>query len=515
MTVTTGFLSMAEHHPQRRAMVGPDGVILTYGELASKVFATAHLMRELGLRRGDAIGVALPNGPDHLAVHAAAMISGLYVVPVNWHLTGAEIAYILDNSGAELLVAHERFAEQATAAADEVGIAAERRLGVGWIDGFTSLATATAGRPEVRPDWISGGNPMFYTSGTTGRPKGIRKPLPEGPAGTIGVTTTPVEVIDGVPVPLEQVHIASGPLYFAAPLHAAASTLDAGAFLVLMERFDPARWLELVAEHGVTHATMVPIMFSRLLALDEQVREAADVSSLVSVTHAGAPCPVQVKSRMIEWLGPIVNEYYASSEGAAGTAITSEEWLRKPGSVGRPRARLQIVDEDGNECPPNVPGAVYLESIWEWEYHKDADKTASAFRGDLFTVGDIGYLDEDGYLFLCDRSSELIISGGANIYPREVEDVLLTHPAVGDAAVIGAPDDEWGERVVAVVEPAVGVEGGAELADELIELCRDRLAHFKCPRQVDFTDSLGRDPNGKLRKHLVRDRYWVGHDRKI
>jgi long-chain acyl-CoA synthetase len=260
---------------------------------------------------------------------------------------------------------------------------------------------------------------------------------------------------------------------------------------------------------------MVPTMFHRLLALPESVRARADVSSLEVVTHAGAPCSVDVKRRMIDWFGPIITESYSSTEGA-GTTVTAEEWLRRPGTVGRPSAgvELRIFDEDGTECGPGQPGLVYVsQALWRFEYHNDPVKTEANRRGDLFTVGDIGYVDEEGYLFLCDREADVIISGGVNIYPAEVEATLLTHPSVADAAVVGVPNDEWGEEVRAVVEP--NGEPGPRLEGELVDFCRDRLAHYKCPRAVDFVDSLGRDPNGKLRKRPIRDRYWAGRTRKI
>ena len=255
-------------------------------------------------------------------------------------------------------------------------------------------------------------------------------------------------------------------------------------------------------EHRVTHASMVPTMFHRLLALPEAVRAEADVSSLQVVLHAGAPCPIDVKRRMIEWWGPILVEAYSSTEGA-GTTVSSEEWLRKPGTVGRPSAGVEItiLDDDGEECPPGEPGLVYLtQTLWKFDYHNDADKTASNRHGDLFTVGDIGYLDEDGYLFLCDRQADIIISGGVNIYPAEIEAALLEHPAVADVTVVGAPNEEWGEEVRAVVQPEAGIVAGPELEARLMEFCLARLAHYKCPRAIDFVDSLGRDPNGKLPK---------------
>ncbi len=286
---------------------------------------------------------------------------------------------------------------------------------------------------------------------------------------------------------------------------------------MLMEHFDAQLFLELVKRHHVTTATMVPTMFHRLLALPEQVRKVADVSSLRVVSHMGAPCPADVKRRMIEWWGPIIIESYSSTEGA-GTSITSEEWLKRPGSVGRaaPGVAIAILDPDGKACPTGEAGAVYLTpTLWEFEYLDDAVKTEANRRNGMFTVGDIGYLDDEGYLFLCDRQAEVIISGGVNIYPAETEAALLEHPLVADAAVVGVPSEEWGEEVRAVVEPAPGAVPGDVLEAELVEHCRARIAHYKCPRHVDFVDSIGRDPNGKIRKAAIRERYWGGRTRKI
>jgi len=437
-------------------------------------------------------------------VYAAGVEIGVYVVLVNWHLTADEIAYIVANSGASLVVTDDAHRATAEAAAGTVLVCSPAELADGAPD--TPIADRVAGQA------------MFYTSGTTGQPKGVRKHYPQMVgdevtlAAGIGMVTTGRPEIP--PVDEARVVLISGPLYHGAPLAGAAGALDDGSTLVLMERFEPERFLDLVARYRVTHATMVPTMFHRLLALPDDVRDRADVSSLVAVTHAGAPCPIAVKQRMIEWFGPIVAEYYSSTEGA-GTAISAEEWLQRPGSVGRasPGVDLKILDDDGAPCPPGVAGRVYVnQALWEFEYLGDVEKTNANRRDGLFTVGDIGYLDDEGYLFLCDREADVIVSGGVNIYPAEVEAILLTHPAVADAAVIGAPDDEWGEQVRAVVEVRVGATLDAE---ELVAYCRDRIAHFKAPRGVDFVATLGRDPNGKLRKGQLRDRYWEGRDRRI
>jgi long-chain acyl-CoA synthetase len=313
------------------------------------------------------------------------------------------------------------------------------------------------------------------------------------------------------------VHLAAGPLYHAAPLAFGTGALHMGQGVVLMDKWSPERTLELIEKYRVTTSHMVPTMFHRLLALPDEVKARYDTSSLRNVIHAAAPCPVDVKRKMIEWWGPVIYEYYAATEGG-GTYVTSPEWLDHPGTVGRafPGATIKILDDEGDECPPGTSGTVYMGSaIGGFEYYKDPEKTANARRGDLFTVGDVGSLDADGWLFLNDRQADMIISGGVNIYPTEIEAALLTHPQVGDAAVFGVPNEEWGEEVKAVVEPAEGVTPSEELAEELLAHCRSRLAGYKVPRSLDFRDELPRYPTGKLYKRLLRDEYWQRHERKI
>jgi long-chain acyl-CoA synthetase len=512
-----GVFGVAAHDPRRDAVVDPSGAVVDYGTLVGSMRAEARGLAALGLSAGDTVAVVLPNCRELLEVYGAAVETGLTFVALNWHLGADEVAYILEDSGARALVVHERFASAGLEAAEQAGIPADARFAVGGAAGdFRPFAELGAGQPTDAPAEPSAGRILFYTSGTTGRPKGVSKRsnfTDDGIAlvSGIGLSASFTGVIDPAE---DRVDLVSGPLYHAAPFASACGVLDSGGLLVLMERFDAAAFLDRVERHRVTNVMMVPTMFHRLLELPDDVRAATDVSSLRSVSHAGAPCPVDVKHRMIEWWGPVINEAYSSTEGA-GTLVTSEEWLRKPGTVGRPSAGvvIEIVDEDGNVCGPNEEGLVYLsQALWRFEYHNDPDKTEANRRGDMFTVGDIGYLDEEGYLFLCDRQADIIVSGGVNIYPAEVETTLLTHPAVADVAVVGAPSDEWGEVVTAVVELRPGAHA---TDDELIEYTRGRLAHYKCPRAVDFVGSLGRDPNGKVRKQPIRARYWEGRDRRI
>jgi long-chain acyl-CoA synthetase len=518
-----GVFAVAASDPDRLAVVDPEGVEATYGELVGRMHGDARGLRALGLHPGDTMAVLLPNSRELLELYGAAVEAGLTFVAPNWHLGADELAYVLDDAGARVLVAHERFGDVARSAADRAGLGERSRFAVGTVAGFRPLDELSEGNDCSPLGDPVPGKVMFYTSGTTGRPKGVSKRIPPETTSAplalctgIGLRASSFAALAAASIP-NRVDLVCGPMYHGAPLAGACGALDNGALLVMLDKWTPEDFLDRVARYRVTHVSMVPTMFHRLLALPDDVRARADVSSLQVVSHAGAPCPVDVKRRMIEWWGPILVEAYSSTEGA-GTTVTSEEWLLRPGTVGRPSpgVQLTIVDEEGNECVPGQPGTVYLsQAYWEFEYHNDPDKTRANRRGELYTVGDIGYVDEDGYLFLCDRQADVIISGGVNIYPAEVEAALLTHPAVGDAVVVGVPSDEWGEEVRAVVEAAQGTTVDDDLEAALVTFCRANLAHYKCPRRVDFVDSLGRDPNGKVRKKPIRDRYWEGRERKI
>jgi long-chain acyl-CoA synthetase len=452
---------------------------------------------------GDAIALVAPNRAEWVETFAAAQRAGLRITPINFHLGRDEAEYIIRDCGAKVVVLDGRLAELAPAAAEvDVRLA----IGPGDDDALAAWDDYEAAIAAESSDLIENpvrGSIMLYTSGTTGRPKGVSRP-PEDAA-----TALTAARFSGYQPGM--VHLVTGPLYHTAPMLISMNTpLHGGATLVLMERWDPETTLGLIEEHRVTHTHMVPTMFHRLLALPGDTRAAADTSSLFAVIHGAAPCPVHVKQRLIEWLGPVVWEYYGATEGAA-TLVDSHTWLGKPGTVGRPEPRehVRVGDEEGVALPTGTEGLVWIRSKPEdrFVYHGDPDKTAGAYRGEYFTLGDVGYLDEDGYLFLTDRSAHLIVSGGVNIYPAEVDAVLLEHPAVGDAATIGVPDDEWGESVLAVVEPAVGVTPDDALAAELIEFCRARLAAFKCPRAVDFVTQLPRQDNGKVAKTKLRAEY--------
>jgi long-chain acyl-CoA synthetase len=509
-----GLWHIAAAQPDLLAVVDPDGRELTYRELADAADRYGRGFQAMGLQPGDAIVVLLPNGVDLTSVYFGAFQTGLYVVMANWHLVGAEVAYLIEDSGAKAFVAHERYADVARDAAQRSGVAA--RFAVGDVPGFDpleSLGGDESGRPDVR----TAGSPMLYTSGTTGRPKGVRRPLTGADPDVVPPQATwffgifDLRPFDG------HVHLCGSPMYHTAVLNFVANSIQLGHPAVLMDRWRPEDMLALIEKHRVTHSHMVPTQFSRLLELPALVRESYDLSSLRVMIHGAAPCPSEVKRRMLDWWGPVVTEYYAATEGG-GTSITAAEWLEHPGSVGKawPGSVVRVLDESGEPVPTGQPGLVYLRmGTSTFEYHKDAAKTAAARAGDLFTLGDIGYLDEDGYLYLRDRKSDMIISGGVNVYPAEIENELAGHPKVADVAVFGVPNADWGEEIKAVVQPAPGVAPDEALTEELLAFAADRLAKFKIPRSVDYTDELPRDPNGKLYKRKLRDPYWADRDRAI
>ncbi len=512
-----GFWSMAQRNPERLALVEPDGTRWTAAELLARANRLVHGLRAAGMQKGDCLAVVLPNSADMIALYLAAGQAGWYLVPINTHLTGSEIAYILQDSEARVFIASERFAASCRAAASEAGLPEARCFAAGTISGFRPLYDLEAGQPSSLPEERTAGQVMNYTSGTTGRPKGVRRPLSPYDPDTVFSMYGWFLAMFGIQPENDNVHLTGSPLYHTAVLLFAGASLHFGHAVVLMDKWTPEGCLQVVEKYRTTTTHMVPTQFHRLLALPEEVKRRYDVSSWRHVIHAAAPCPVEVKRRMLEWWGPVIYEYYAASEGG-GTIVTPEEWLKYPGTVGRawPGAEIRILDDEGRDCPPGVPGTVYMKlGQADFEYHKDKAKTEANRREGFFTVGDVGYLNEEGYLFLCDRKIDMIISGGANIYPAEVENVLLTHPKVADVAVFGIPHEDWGEEVKAVVEPAPGVEPSPALAEELIHFCRERLANYKCPRSVDFIEQMPRDPNGKLYKRKLRDPYWAGRERKI
>jgi long-chain acyl-CoA synthetase len=508
------FWAYAAAHPDGVAIVDADGRNVSHAEMLARVNQLSHGLRSLGLQRGDSIAAMLPNSPEAMQVYLAMQQIGLYLTPINYHLVGPEIAYILTDCEARAFIAHERYADVVAAAMEETGFPGDRVFTVGG-----SLDRLVDRQPTSAPEDRSLGAIMNYTSGTTGRPKGVRRPLPKTDihATDLGVA------LDGYGVGRDEtdnVHLLTCPWYHTAPMVMVAPSMHQGHTVVIEDRFSPEHTLELIDRYRVTISHLVPTQFVRLLALPDDVKARYDVSSLRHVIHGAAPCPPEVKRRMIEWFGPVLDEYYASTEGVGGTIIFSDEWLRKPGSVGKSRNNTSIVimDDDGTLLPSGQVGTIYSTTMGRepFEYYKDPEKTEKSRRGDYRTVGDVGYLDEDGYLFLSDRKSDMIISGGVNIYPAEIESVLITHPRVADVAVFGVPNAEWGEEVKAVVELLPGSSDDLDnLRADMLTFLSGRIARYKLPKSIDFMDALPRDPNGKLYKRRLRDPYWVGQQRAI
>ena len=511
------FWRRALEEPGWIAAVEPDGTAHAAGDLLARVNQLTQGLRERGLRPGDGLAILAPNGIAALEVYLAALQSGWYLTPVNWHSTVPEIAYILRDSEARVFFAHERFAGAAAGAADEAGIAASGRISYGAVPGFTPVEHVREGQSPGMPDGRVAGTTMHYTSGTTGRPKGVRRPLSGLDPDEAGELTSLLPQLFGVTPGPPNVHLVTSPHYHTAVSVFGGASLMMGHRLVYMDGWDAERALALVEQHKVTNTHMVPTHFSRLLALPEETRQRYDISSMRWILHAAAPCPVGVKRAMLDWWGPRVYEYYAATEGG-GTLATPEDWLAKPGTVGKPWpiSEVMVAGEGGEKCPPGVPGTVYMRSdLTDFVYKGDPAKTRAARLNGFFTVGDIGYLDEDGYLFLCDRKADMIISGGANIYPAEIEGEIIMHPQVADVAVFGIPDEEWGESVAAVVQPEAGAAPGPGLSASILASLEGRLARMKWPKRIDFIEQMPRDPSGKLLKRRLRDSYWQDRDTAI
>ncbi len=518
MTETVGFWKLAQDQPDRLALIDPAGQELSLGELYSLSNRLVHGLRSLGLSHGDVVATVLPNSTEMYALYFAAMQAGWYLTPINHHLVGSEITYIVDDCEAAAFVGHERFAEACSTAAGEFGLEAGRCFAIGAVEGHRPFSELIDDQPDTLPDDRTAGAPMHYTSGTTGKPKGVRRALSGADPDIAAAMGRFLLNLFGIQPFDDNVHLCGSPLYHTAVLAFSSTSIHVGHPVVLMDKWTPEAMLELIERWRVTHSHMVPTQFHRLLALPDEVKARYDVSSLRYMIHAAAPCPVEIKRRMLDWWGPVIHEYYAATEGG-GTLVTPEQWLEKPGTVGLPwpNSEIRILDDDGGDVPNGEVGIVYMKlpERGSFEYLKDKEKTDSNRRAGFFTVGDVGYLDDDGYLFLRDRKSDMIISGGVNIYPAEIEGELLTHPKVADAAVFGIPHEDWGEQVKAVVEPAPGVEADEQLTGDLMAHCRERLAKFKLPKSIDYVAEMPRDPNGKLYKRKLRDPYWQDRERSI
>lgn len=505
-------------HPSIHAQSRPDhpaiimagsGETMTYSEVDALSNQYAQLFRSLGLRARDHIGIFLENCIEFLPLIWAAQRSGLIYTPISTHLLRDEVAYILENSGARLLVTSDYLADVASEVREKATSLEHAFMLRGEKPGFESLETAAASQSTTAIDDEEGGAPMLYSSGTTGLPKGVLMARPPGTPITEH-SKVALALVGNFGIGEQSVYLSPAPLYHAAPLSFNTISMALGGTSVVMEKFDPEQALATIERYKVTHSQWVPIMFVRMLKLPADVRTRYDLNSQQIAIHAAAPCPVDIKQQMIDWWGPRLFEYYASTEGAGFTAIDTANWLKHRGSVGRPvGCEVRILDAEGAPLPTGEIGGIYFSGNEQpFHYHKEPEKTADSFTADGWaTVGDVGYLDADGFLFLTDRKHYMIITGGVNVYPQEIENALISHPEVADAAVFGLPDDEFGERVHAVVQPLVGVLGDEVLADRLIAYLRDRMSHIKVPRQIDFDAELPRHDNGKLYKRRVMERY--------
>ena len=503
-------------HPFHHAANQPDtpaiimagsGETLTYVQMEAQSNRIAHLLRGLGLVRGDTIAILMHNEIDFLPICWAAQRAGLVYVAMSTKLTADEAGYIAQDSSAKAIFCSPALAEVTVAATPTLSPAARFCTGAG-APGCTRLHNAIHNMPTTRIADESTGRDMLYSSGTTGRPKGVRGPLPEGPIDQ-------VDALSGMVAALYQFapgmkYLSPAPLYHAAPLRYCMSVHKFGGTVVVMEKFDPEAYLALVEKHHITHSQLVPTMFVRMLKLPEDVRTKYDLSSVKVAIHAAAPCPVDVKHAMIAWWGPVIFEYYSATEGAGFTAISPQEWLARPGSVGKSiLGEIRVLDDDGNRLGPNEVGRIFFHGGGNFSYHNDPEKTASVMGEHGATFGDIGRVDEEGYLFLTDRAAFMIISGGVNVYPQEAENTLISHPEVADVAVFGIPDEVMGEAVHAVVQPRDMGRAGPDLEAELIAYVRERLSHVKCPKRIDFRAELPRHDTGKLYKRLLKDEYWA------
>jgi long-chain acyl-CoA synthetase len=515
--VSLGFWRRAHENPGWTAVIEADGSRHAAGDLLARVNQITHGLRARGLRAGDGIAAVLPNGAAPLELYLAALQSGWYFTPINWHFTAPEAAYIVRDCGATAFFVHERYADAGAGAANRAGLPAAARFSYGEIPGFTPAAELRAGQPSSMPDDRTAGSTMHYTSGTTGRPKGVRRALSGLDPDDAAELTSVLLQFFGITAGPQNVHLITSPNYHTAVTVFGGGALHLGHTLVCMDAWDAEEALALVERYRVTNTHMVPTQFKRMLSLPPATRSRYDLSSMRWLIHAAAPCPVGIKQAMLEWWGPRVYEYYAATEGG-GTIATPQDWLARPGTVGTawPVSEIMVADEAGSECPPGVPGTVYMKmGARDFAYKDDPEKTAASRLRDFFTVGDIGYVDAAGFLFLCDRKSDMIISGGANIYPAEIEAEIIMHPKVADVAVFGIPDEEWGEQVRAVVQPAAGIPAGPELAAEILGSLDGRLARMKWPRTIDFIAEMPRDPSGKLLRRRLRDPFWEARGRAI
>ena len=516
----------AQQDPERMAVISEMGS-RTFAQLNARANQLARVFRRAGLKPDDGVAMLLVNRPEFLEVYYACWRAGLRVTPINWHLTGDNASYIVNNSEARAFIADVRCSVPAMEALrDNAGQLRVSLAAGGQIEGFADYDEVVEAEDASNIENPEIGSQMLYTSGTTGRPKGVYRPRGAAITGATPVASNrQTDTVNRSSMaaswnPDTDRALCTGPAYHAAPLaFNIVAPLANGVGTVLMDKWDAEKTLKYIDDYGITHTHMVATMFHRLLSLPVDVRSRYPMEKLRFVLHGAAPCPVHVKQSMMDWLGPVIYEYYAATEGGGGFFVGPEEWLDKPGTVGKapPSADNIVVDDEGNTLPAGEIGTIYFKApdTGRFEYFKDNEKTSKSYMGDYFTLGDMGYFDEDGYLFLTGRSAETIISGGVNIYPQETDDVLLKHPAVADVCTVGVPSDEWGEEVKSIVMLKEGYEQTPVLSDELIAFTRESLPAFKAPRSIDFVEDLPRLPSGKIQRRLVRAPYWEGRERQI
>lgn len=513
-----GFWQFAQQNPEQLALAAPNGKEWSRGELLAECNKIVHGLRQLGLKQGDTVAAMLPNCAEYIAIHLAVTQAGFFLVPINWHLAGPEVAYILKDSGAKAFFCHDDTIEASKAALSEISLSQHAVFSLGECTDFRSYDSLLADQPSTMPDDRATGMVMFYTSGTTGHPKGVRRAVPQVDPDTTAINFTMFPMLFGILPSNDNVHYCGSPLYHTAVMNWSTNSLHLGHAVILHEKWEAQAMLAAIAHYKVTTAHVVPTQLVRLLKLDKSLRAQYDVSSMRHMMHTAAPCAPEVKREIIDWFGPFVYEYYAATEGG-GAICNSQEWLDNPGTVGKAwhGADIKILDDDGNEVAQGEKGTVYMlmHEISRFEYKGDKDKTEKNRHGDYFTAGDVGYLNDKGFLFLCDRKIDMIISGGANIYPAEIENVLILHPQIEDCCVFGIPNSDWGEEIKAVVQPRAGVLDDDVFADDIMAFLGERLAKMKWPKSIDFMEKLPRDPNGKLYKRRLRDPYWQNQTAKV
>jgi long-chain acyl-CoA synthetase len=519
MTTPTiyGIWNFSQWDGEKIALIDPNERQWSRRELVEEGNKIAHALRGMGLKKGDTVAAMLPNCAEYIALNLATMQIGLFLAPLNWHLAANEVSYILQDSDAKAFFYHSSTHVVADLACQSIGYPTSQGICIS-DDDNDNYRALIAGQPSQLPEDRIAGMVMYYTSGTTGNPKGVRRQVPNIDPDTNATNFTFLPMMFGIYPDGGNVHFCGSPLYHTAAMNWATASMHLGHCVVLHHKWDAENMLDAIERHKVTTTHVVPTQLVRLCKLPEDVKRRYDISSMTHIIHTAAPCPQHVKHEIIQWFGEVVYEYYASTEGG-GTLVNSSDWLKYPGTVGKPwpTADVKIFDDEGNEMPAGQSGTIYMlmSELSRFEYKGDKEKTSKTQRGNYFTAGDIGYLNEEGYLFLSDRKIDMIISGGANIYPAEIESVLIAHPDVFDCCVFGIPNEDWGEEIRAAVQLRQGLTGDETMSQDILSFMQSRLAKMKLPKAIDYHQALPRDPNGKIYKRRLRDPFWEGRERNV